>query len=102
MVKTHYGQFISMFWLAGAMLNSMGQVSQGVVCASNHTLESDVTCSTFKPSIYRLSSQIFSLQTQALLKSSVFTFYILSAFQSSVLTKANLQTSQKNPFSPHS
>ena len=62
MVKAHYEQFIYMFWLAGAKLNSMRQASQGVVFSINHTEESDLTCSKFKPSIYRLSSQIFSLQ----------------------------------------
>ena len=52
-----------------------------------------ITPNRVRSSIFWLGCKIFSLQNWENLKSSVFTFNILSVVQSSVFTKANLQTS---------
>ena len=69
----------------------MGEVSRGAVFSFNHTLEPDLP--RIQISSSRFGCQIFSLQNNAILKSSVFTFKILSVYQSSVFTNANLETS---------
>ena len=45
--------------------------------------------------------QIFSRQNQTILKSSVFTFKMLSVFQSFFFRRAYLQTSQKPRYTPY-
>ena len=66
----------------------LGEASPGAVLPVNPIVRSSQL--RIHSSIFWLSCQICSLQNQAILKSSVFIFQILSFFQSSVLIKCEL------------